>query len=204
MTVTGDVQTLAPKTRGLPQLGISEIVLKTGRFAEMRAWYEIVFGAEPFFVTEDFQNPGFAGAEGVTKVAFFRLQGAFPFNQIFAIFAQDAIGQRPGSDPGMHHGQLRHASLDELFIRYEALKECGIRPAYSWNHGPGSSFYYEDPDGNLIELSAPNFDNEKDYLAYFATESYRRNITGIEVDPDDYVQRFRSGTPQADLVKIEG
>ena len=202
MTVSVDLEKFAAKTEGLSQVALSEIVLKTSRFHHMKAWYQVVFGMPPFFVTEKYENPGFEGADGVTKVAFFRLRGTFPFNQIFAIFAVDGTGDKPGMDPGFHHGQLRHASLEDLFARFEALKECGILPEYTWNHGPGTSFYYKDPDGNMMELSAPNFDNENDYLAYFTTDSYRRNITGIEINADEYVGRFRAGTPKSELVKI--
>ncbi len=31
-----------------------------------------------------------------------------------------------GGQPGLHHMQLRHAGLDHLFARYEALGACGI------------------------------------------------------------------------------
>ena len=70
------------------------------------------------------------------------------------------------------------------------------------NHGPGTSFYYTDPDGNTVELSGPNFDNEAEYLAYFDSEAYRTNIAGIVIDPDEYAARFRRGVAQADLVRI--
>ena len=83
--------------------------------------------------------------------------------------------------------QVTEETFQDLFARFEALKECGILPEYTWNHGPGTSFYYKDPDGNMMELSAPNFDNENDYLAYFTTDSYRRNITGIKINADEYV-----------------
>jgi hypothetical protein len=102
----------------------------------------------------------------------------------------------------MHHMQLRHAGLDHLFSRYEALRATGITPMRSFNHGPGTSFYYHDPDGNTVELSAANYVNEADYLAYFKSESYAKNISGIEIDPAEYVARFRAGVPQAELVRF--
>jgi hypothetical protein len=32
-----------------------------------------------------------------------------------------------------------------------------IRPFYSINHGPTTSLYYTDPDGNRVELLVDNF-----------------------------------------------
>jgi hypothetical protein len=82
------------------------------------------------------------------------------------------------------------------------LRAQGIVPAKAYNHGPGTSFYYRDPDNNLVELSAVNFIDEKDYLAYYSSESYRKNVSGIPVDADTYVARYRAGTAQAELVRI--
>jgi hypothetical protein len=46
------------------------------------------------------------------------------------------------------------------------------------------------------------FVNEADYLAYFRSESYAKNISGIEIDPAVYVARFRAGTPQEAMVRF--
>jgi hypothetical protein len=62
--------------------------------------------------------------------------------------------------------------------------------------------HYRDPDGNAVELSGPNFDTEEEYLAYFDSEAYRKNISGIAVDPDAFVARYRSGVPQPELVRV--
>ena len=47
-----------------------------------------------------------------------------------------------------------------------------------------------------------NYIKEEDYLAYFRSESYRRNVSGIRIDPAEYVARYRSGTTQEELVRI--
>jgi hypothetical protein len=99
--------------------------------------------------------------------------------------------------------QLRHLNIEHLFSRYELLQQAGVEPHRCFNHGPSTSFYYKDPDGNVVEMSATNFPDESGYLAYFQSEAYKRNISGIEIDPISYVARFRSGTPLADLVRID-
>jgi catechol 2,3-dioxygenase-like lactoylglutathione lyase family enzyme len=175
-------------TRDLPSVRLSEIVLRTARYQEVKDWYQAVLGVDPYIDTNQF--------------CFRRLHMDYPYSQVLAIFHVPEVESRPGPVAGLDHIQLRHASLEAMFVRFERLRTVGIIPDESMNHGPGTSFYYRDPDQNLVELSGPNFDNEQEYLAYFQSESYRNNIAGINVDPDDFVNRYRNGTPQSDLVKI--
>ena len=53
-----------------------------------------------------------------------------------------------------------------------------------------------------MEISGPNFASEAEYRAYMQTDSFRRNPRGIAIDPDEFVAQFRSGMPQAELVRI--
>lgn len=180
----------------------SEVILKTSRFAALKDWYETVTDVKAFFVRDDATKPNWTGAY---NIAFIRIFSDHPYTQVLGIFEVPAVNgkaENQKGEPGMHHMQLRHAGLDHLFSRYEVLRAHGITPMRSFNHGPGTSFYYHDPDGNTVELSSANFVNEADYLAYFRSESYAKNISGIEIDPADFVARFRAGTPQVELVRF--
>ena len=64
------------------------------------------------------------------------------------------------SGPGLDHVQFRHASLGALLDRYEILRDLGIKPHRTMNHGPSTSFYYRDPDGNGVELYRDRPDSE--------------------------------------------
>jgi hypothetical protein len=103
---------------------------------------------------------------------------------------------------GLNHAQFKCNTLGEALDRYERLKAVGIVPERSVNHGPGTSFYYRDPDGNRMEISGPNFATEAEVRAYLQTEAFRRNPQGMVIDPDQFVVQFRSGMPQAELVRI--
>jgi catechol 2,3-dioxygenase-like lactoylglutathione lyase family enzyme len=180
----------------------SEVILKTARFAAMKAWYETVTDVNAFFVRNDAKQPNWTGAY---NIAFIRIFSAHPYTQVLGLFEVPAVSgqaENQKGEPGLHHMQLRHAGLDHLFSRYEALRALGITPFRSFNHGPGTSFYYHDPDGNTVELSSANFVDEADYLAYFRSETFAKNISGIEIDPAAYVARFRAGTPQEELVRF--
>lgn len=198
---------LAALNTDLAPMRISEIVLKTARFEEMKFWYQGVLGVAPFYE----HNPagGSKAAQAGTqeratdiRLCFIRLHIDHPYAQMVAIFEIPGTRDVPGSDPGLHHMQFRNGTMEDLFTRYDRLKALGILPHRTANHGPGTSFYYRDPDQNVVEISANNFATSDEYKAYFTSDAYKRNPSGIEIDADAYVARFRSGTPIAELVKI--
>jgi catechol 2,3-dioxygenase-like lactoylglutathione lyase family enzyme len=173
-------------TRDLPELRLSEVVLQTARWAEMKDWYGAFLGVEPYFETE--------------TMCFRRVSDAH--NQLFVLFHFPDLAERPEGVTGLNHVQFKCGTLADALVRYERLKAVGITPQRSFNHGPGTSFYYRDPDGNTMEISGPNFATEAEYRAYFQTESFRRNPRGVAIDPDDFLARLRSGVPQEELVRI--
>lgn len=193
----------AADAKPFPAPQFSEVVLKTSRFAQLKEWYETVLDVKAFFVRTEAKQPSWTGAH---NIAFIRLYHVHPYTQVLGIFEIPAVaGQADGlgGEPGMHHMQLRMGSLDHLFSRYENLRQIGIVPERAYNHGPATSFYYRDPDRNFIELSAVNYADEAEYLAYYGSEAYKRNVSGIEIDPEEYVARYRAGTPQGELVRID-
>ena len=140
--------------------------------------------------TESTAEPGPGGA---TQLCFIRPDSDFPFFTTLGIFDVPGLRQPDGSVPGLHHFQMRFATISDLFDRYEALASHGVVPARSANHGPGTSFYYRDPDNNQLELSASNYLSEPEVMAFFKSEAFRRNPAGIDVDPAEYVRRYRDG-----------
>jgi catechol-2,3-dioxygenase len=171
-----------------PPVRISEIVLRTARYAEMGRWYDVLLGVAPHL------DNG--------RVAFRRLHCDYPYTQVLAIFNRPELAGRERSGPGLDHVQFRYGSLGVLVERYERLRDLGVRPFRAANHGPGTSLYYRDPDENVVELSATNFDSEAEYLAYFDSEAFRRNVSGVELDPEVFAARYRSGVSPRALVRI--
>jgi len=187
----------------LKPMRIGEIVLRTKNFDAMKSWYSLVLGRmDPsVLITID---PKVVGARNdIARVCFFRVHMDYPFAMVVGLFeVPDVVPANGVRTPGMDHIMLRDWTLGELFDRYEMLKAEGHVPTHAFNHGPGTSFYYRDPDGNMVELAAVNFPTEAEYLAYFKTEAYQRNFDGIRIDPDEYVARYRNGVSQAELVRI--
>ena len=55
-------------------------------------------------------------------------------------------------NPALAHTAFRVASLGELQAFYRHIKEQGLPIKVAWNHGVSLAFYFEDPEGNLIEI----------------------------------------------------
>jgi len=133
----------------IPPPAFSEVVLKTIRFDVMKDWYTRALDLEPFFIRPRPEKVSWTGAQ---QVAFFRLRGVYPYTQMLGVFEVDGTGNRAGPEPGLHHFQLSHNNLDELFDRYDRLKAEGIVPFEKWNHGVMTSFYYEDANCEDSEI----------------------------------------------------
>jgi hypothetical protein len=77
----------------------------------------------------------------------------------------------------------------------------GIQPTVTINHGPTTSMYYADPDGNNIELQIDNFDTLEEAQEFLESDAFTENPVGILFDPDELAARFDAGEPVAELVK---
>jgi len=176
-----------------------EVILKTTRYNDLKSWYCQVLDTQPMLETERTVEPG---AGGAIQLCFIRPASDFPFFMTLGIFDVPGLRQPDPTVPGLHHFQIRFASIDDLFGRYEALAPRGIVPARSANHGPGTSFYYRDPDANQVELAASNYATELEVNALLQSEAFRRNPSGIDVDPVKYVGRYREGVSLEELRRI--
>ena len=100
---------------------------------------------------------------------------------------------------GIDHFAYAYASLGDLLANYVRLKEKGILPYWCINHGPTTSLYYRDPDGNQIETQTDNFDTREELVGFFHTDAFRANSLGVQFDADRMVELYREGRPEAEL-----
>jgi catechol 2,3-dioxygenase-like lactoylglutathione lyase family enzyme len=177
-----------------PHLRIGEVVLRTGRYEEMRAWYRLVLDLDPYY--ENLPNlpklpigrnePGTDHPAWATQVrlAFFRLSLDHPYQQVIALFDVPGTGALHPTAAGLHHMQLREQSLQSLATDYRRLKAHGVEPFRTVDHGPSMSFYYKDPDANVVELAASNHATIGAYLESLDSLEFKRNPSGVPVDAD--------------------
>lgn len=177
-------------------LKISEIILKTSRYAEMKAWYADVLGVSPFYeqtppeqrAPEADKQPGHA--RELLNVCFFRVSSDYPYTQAIGIFEDPAVlPKTEKTSPGLHHMQLMTSGAAELSAKYLALKALGKRPHRCMDHGMITSFYYLDPDGNNVEVTMENFPTFEAMVEFMSTPQFKNNPSGHPVDPEAFAVR---------------
>jgi catechol 2,3-dioxygenase-like lactoylglutathione lyase family enzyme len=186
-------------------LRMSELVLRTARFEEMMEWYQHLLERDPFLQRTPSTPAGPVGGQeraADVRVAFFTVHEDHPFLQTLAIFEILSVARTPAAGPGMHHFQFRVASIDPLLEQYDRLTALGTRPHRIANHGMATSFYYRDPDRNIIELSCPNFGSWEEETAYYGSERFSADPSGIEIDPAEFAKAIVGGSSRLELLHL--
>lgn len=172
----GEARAITPPTR------LAHFVLRTSRFREMIDWYKTVLGAEAAFENDILAFLSYD--EEHHRVAFLNMPG---------------LEEQKDGVAGFHHAAFTYDSLGDLMATYKRLRDLGIKPIFPINHGPTTSMYYRDPDGNQIELQVDNYDDIEDATAFFYSPAFAENPIGVEFDPEDLLRRVEAGEDQAVL-----
>ncbi|KAH6974975.1 glyoxalase bleomycin resistance protein dioxygenase [Ilyonectria sp. MPI-CAGE-AT-0026] len=102
---------------------------------------------------------------------------------------------------GLEHIAFSYKTLSDLMLSYRQRKQQGIKPIWCVNHGPTTSLYYRDPDGNLLETQVDNFDNAEDASAFMLSPWFAENPVGTEFDAEELIKQIRSGVDEKTLKK---
>ncbi|KQW64972.1 VOC family protein [Variovorax sp. Root411] len=164
---------------------LAHIALRTNRIDELIGWYCNVLGAHV--------------AHASDKVAFLTYDDEH--HRIALIGLQNYPAKDETTRVGHYHTAFAYDSLADLLGNFVRLRELGIVPYRSINHGPTVSFYYADPEGNEIELQVDSFPDAAAANAWMQSEAFRRNPIGIEFDPDRMLQQLREGVPEVELMR---
>jgi len=183
----------------LPAMRLGEIVLATSNYEVMKAWYRVMLDLEPSLEhapTDESATRSGSNPFKPTRMCFFRLHAEHPYQDMIALFEMPGAGVATGRS-GLHHMQLRNASMLVLQERYRLLRAAGVVPFQAMDHGPSTSLYYRDPDQNAVEISASNFVTSEEVEACLASENYRRNPAGKVIDPAEWAgqPRLSANTP---------
>lgn len=158
------------------------VVLKTGRFKEQVGFYKTFLNAWEVM--------------GNDQMSFLTYDDE---HHRIAIGNFGTLPDLDRSAAGIEHFAYAYASLGDLLANYLRLKAAGILPYWCINHGPTTSLYYRDADGNQIETQTDNFDTHAELVGFFDTDIFRANPLGVQFDPDRLVELYREGRPEVEL-----
>ncbi|KAL7902998.1 Glyoxalase/Bleomycin resistance protein/Dihydroxybiphenyl dioxygenase [Trichoderma sp. SZMC 28014] len=161
---------------------LAHVVFRTGDLPAMLAFWKSFLGAEVAFESE--------------FMVFLRYDEE---HHRVALIKEEGVTARPKGTAGLHHVAFTYSSLRGLCEAYKARSAMGIESTWCVNHGPTTSIYYKDPDGNAIETQADNFDTVKEANDFMASELFKENPIGTDIDPLELLNRLDSGDSEKAL-----
>jgi catechol 2,3-dioxygenase-like lactoylglutathione lyase family enzyme len=175
-----------PRDAAIVPKKLAHLVLKTSNYEAMVDWYLKVLNARV--------------ALAVPHVSFLTFDDE---HHRIAIVKVPRLAKHDANTCGMDHIAFTYGDLGDLLATYKRLAAQGIRPRWPINHGMTVSLYYQDPDGNHLELQIDSFPTAQELQDYFEHDpDYAANPLGAEFDPDELVRKYEAGVPFAELIKV--
>ncbi|PWE52903.1 biphenyl-2,3-diol 1,2-dioxygenase [Metarhizobium album] len=184
-------------TQTIVHLRLHHLGVTTANTDAMADWYRTVLGMTIVHQTAS-ANPGQQGAPSI-KSTWMTNDEANHRIALVEIPGLEADTERS------HHRRVQHFAfeydtLGDLLGTYLRLKEGGIVPVLCTDAGLQTAFYYQDPDGNTVEINVDNFGNPLTSSEYIRTSpEFAANPMGAYVDPDKLVAAYAEGTSAWDL-----
>ncbi|KAF2812011.1 Glyoxalase/Bleomycin resistance protein/Dihydroxybiphenyl dioxygenase [Mytilinidion resinicola] len=182
MTVTIDFD--APTDQVKSPAILAHVVLRTAKFKEMVDFYKTFLGASAAYEND-----------------FLSFLTYDEEHHRIALLAVPGTGPKVPTSSGLEHIAFAYEKLEDLALAYRQRKAKGILPAWSVNHGPTTSIYYKDPDGNMIETQVDNFDVPDDATKFMMSKEFEENPFGTDFEPEDLIRRLRAGEDEKSIKK---
>lgn len=160
----------------------AHVVLQTSHLDEMRDWYCTVLDGHVVYE-----------GHGLCFITF------DDEHHRVALMGAPQLEPRNAGSAGMHHTAYTFGDLGELLDRYQALKTRGVAPRVAIQHGVTTSLYYQDPDGNFVELQIDNFATPDEATAYMHGEEYANNPVGVPFVPEVMRDALEKGIPLLEI-----
>ncbi len=153
--------------------------LKTTQLQALIDWYVLVVGAEVAF--QDSTGAWLTNDAANHRIALLCFPG----------FADDPDRE---TRTGMHHSAFEYERFEDLNATYLRLCGEGIEPDICIDHGMTLSYYYEDPDGNRVELQVDTFGDWAASSEWMRTSpAFKANPIGLFVDPEKIAEAAAAG-----------
>lgn len=168
---------------------IAHWVLKSVRTERMLEWYQKVFDAK---IVSENKHITFLTFDGEHhRIAIIKMPKIFLPLGFLLRFQRKFFG--------LDHIAFHFDSLSKLLHNYERIKKEGVTPVWCINHGPTTSIYYEDPDGNRLEFQFENFRSLRELQTFASTGKFNENPIGVTFDPEEMLRRWEAGIPEKEL-----
>lgn len=163
---------------------LAHVVLRTNNFKPMVNFYK-----------------DFLGAQAIYENDFLAFLTYDEEHHRIAIATVPETKAKDRKTCGLEHIAFTFDTLSDLLLAYRQRKQKGIEPLWPVNHGPTTSIYYKDPDGNMIETQVDNFVDPDDATEFMKSKLFAENPIGTDFDPEEFISRLRAGESEKTLQK---
>jgi catechol-2,3-dioxygenase len=164
---------------------LSHVVLYSTNPSGLMQWYCNVLGGEMVF-----DSPFFS----------FMTYDEEHHRVAAMLSAADSSTKTPGT--GLMHLAFGFDTVGDLLDHYVRLRNDTVTPATAVHHGPTISFYYKDPEGNVLEFFVDTMP-PAEATAFLTGPLYAKNPVGYEIDPDDMVAAREGGQSDAEIMAFD-
>ncbi|KIW76364.1 hypothetical protein Z517_11110 [Fonsecaea pedrosoi CBS 271.37] len=172
-------------TKVLSPSTLAHVVLRTNNFSGMRDFYTTFLGGTITY-----------GNDFISFITYDE-----EHHRIALIGIPDTAPKAP-TTCGLEHIAFTFPTLSALLLAYRQRLARGIKPVWSVNHGPTTSIYYKDPDGNMLETQVDNFDTVDAANEFMNSKYFAENPIGTDFDPEELIRKIEGGVAdEAELKK---
>lgn len=161
----------------------AHVVFHTGQPEEMRNWYCTILDGHVVYTDE-----------ALSFITFDE-----EHHRVALLHPPAELERKKPTTAAMHHVAYTFDSIDDLLDRYVVLRDQGIAPAVCIAHGVTTSLYYQDPDGNFVEMQIDRYAEPDDATAYMNGPEYAADSVGPSFDPEDLLAARRAGATTEEL-----
>ena len=177
------------------------IAFKTTNYEAMVSFYKNLFGCEPLYQSDQmsfltYDNEHHRIAIANTSEILNDLNLIERMIMKFKLF----LNKKIPSIQGLDHVSYRINPIEKWFDFYFSAQERGLKPLWTINHGWISGIYYEDPDGNLVEIFFEHFRSAEEFKENISPD-FEDEPIGTNMDIEVLYKMFKSGAPFLDLIK---
>ncbi|KAJ5633486.1 Glyoxalase/Bleomycin resistance protein/Dihydroxybiphenyl dioxygenase [Penicillium lividum] len=174
----------APSTKVLSPASLAHVVLRTANLERMVEFYTTFLGGTVTY-----------GNEVISFITYDEE------HHRVALIGIPSTGPKVPTSCGLEHIAFTFSSLSDLLKSYRHRKARNIDPVWCVNHGPTTSIYYRDPDGNMLETQVDNFDTVEDANAFMMSQAFAENPIGTDFDAEEMIKAIKSGKDDRALKK---
>lgn len=162
---------------------LAHVVLRTNNFHGQRDFYLAFLGAHVVFEND--------------MLCFMTYDDE---HHRIAIVNIEGTAQKNQQTCGLEHIAFTFDTLSDLMLAYRQRLQHTIKPFWCVNHGPTTSMYYKDADGNVLETQVDNLSADE-ATEFMYSPDFRENPIGVDFDPEELIEKIRKGIPDAELKK---